>query len=279
MEVVQPQLPTPEPLPEGPALPPVPPPAPRRPSAVRALLGPFIALAFLLFSYGKWALVLLKGTKFLGSGVSMAVSVGAYAIFFGWPFAVGFVALLFVHEMGHALQLRREGISAGAPVFIPFVGAAIAMREMPRDAAAEARVGIAGPILGTAGAVATHGAALALDSPLLLALAWIGYLLNLFNLVPISPLDGGRIAAALSPRLWIIGVVVMIALVVLMPNPVLVLIALLAVLDTWRRWRTRGEQPAYYAVPTHQRVVLGALWIGLLVSLPLLMHASFVPPG
>lgn len=249
-----------------------------RTSLLKAILGPLLFLGLLALKFGKVAFVAIKGVKFFGTAASMLVSIGAYALIFGLPFAVGFVLLLLVHELGHAIQLRREGISAGAPVFIPFLGAAIVMRELPRDAAMEARVGIAGPILGSLGALAVHGAALALDSPLLLALAFTAYFLNLFNLVPISPLDGGRIAAALSPRIWVAGILLMVGLFFLRPNPVLLLIVILGGLDSWRRLRSRSSEAEYYReVSPAFRAGLAAAWIGLVVALVFLMQASHVP--
>ncbi|MCW2962242.1 MAG: peptidase [Thermoleophilia bacterium] len=249
-----------------------------RTSVLRAVLGPVVFIGFLLLKFGKIAFIAVKGLKFFGTAASMLVSIAAYSFIFGWPFAVGFVLLILVHELGHAIQLKREGIDAGMPVFIPFVGAAIAMKELPRDAAMEARVGIAGPILGSLGALAVHGAAIALDSEMLMALAFTGYFLNLFNLVPLSPLDGGRIAAALSPKLWIGGLVLLLGMFLLSPNPVLLLIVILGGFDSWRRLRDRSpEATAYYeAVHPAFRVGLAIAWIGMVVGLVLLMQVSHV---
>lgn len=242
---------------------------------VRRILGPLAILAFVGFKWLKIAFVALKSFKLFGTAVSMLVSIGAYALLWGWRFAAGFVLLIFVHELGHAIQLRREGVRAGLPVFIPFLGAAIVMKEMPRDAAMEARVGIAGPILGTIGALATYVAALQLDSDLLQALAFTGFFLNLFNLVPLSPLDGGRIVAALSPRVWLLGVVLMVGLVLVSPNPVLILIVVLGVLETWGRWKARHANAAYYeAVTTSQRTAIALAYVGLIVALVVLMEVS-----
>lgn len=244
---------------------------------LKAVAGPLLFFGFLAFKFAKVAFVAVKGVKFFGTAASMVISIGAYALLYGLPFAIGFVLLVLVHELGHAIQLRREGVDAGAPVFIPFVGAVIAMREMPRDAAMEARVGIAGPILGSIGGLVVHAAALALDSPMLLALAFTAYFLNLFNLVPISPLDGGRIAAALDPRLWIAGLLLLVGLFFLSPNPMLLLIVLLGGLDSWRRLRTRDEDPEYYGNVTPAfRVGIAVAWFGLVVALVLLMQASHV---
>jgi Zn-dependent protease len=128
----------------------------------------------------------------------MLVSIAAYALIWGWRFAVGFVLLLLVHELGHVIQLRREGIDAGAPMFIPFLGAVVAMKQLPKDAAAEARVGLAGPVLGSAAALVPLGIYAAGGSDLFLALAYVGFLLNLFNLIPIGILDGGSMWRAIK---------------------------------------------------------------------------------
>ena len=133
------------------------------------------------------------------------MSVAAYSLFFGWRFAAGFVVLLFVHEMGHVIALRREGIKASAPMFIPFMGAVITARSLGDNALAEARVGLAGPILGTLGAAPcrrrrAHGSNLLRSrSPTSASSS------NLFNLLPVVPLDGGRAMAAMAPWMWFLG--------------------------------------------------------------------------
>ena len=135
----------------------------------------------------------------------MLVSVAAYSLIWGWKFAVGFVLLIFVHEMGHVLQLRREGIKASAPMFIPFFGAVIWAKSLGENALAEARVGLAGPVLGGLGSAALIPVADATGNDLFTALAFTGFFLNLFNMLPVVPLDGGRAMAALSPAMWFVG--------------------------------------------------------------------------
>ena len=154
-----------------------------------------IALLFAALKLGKLAPAVL----------SMLLSIGAYALLFGWQYAVGFVALILVHEMGHYLAARRRGLDVGLPTFIPFVGAWIQLKDLPHDAETEAYVGVAGPLVGTLGALACFYLARSNHSPLLLALAYSGFFLNLFNLIPLSPFDGGRVTAAISPRLWLVG--------------------------------------------------------------------------
>ena len=126
--------------------------------------------------------------------------------------------LIFVHEMGHVLQLRREGIKASAPMFIPFMGAVITSRSLGDNALAEARVGLAGPVLGTVGAAICLVIGEAANSDFFRALAYIGFFLNLFNLLPIVPLDGGRAMAAMAPWMWFLGFGVLVALASAVPE-------------------------------------------------------------
>ena len=156
--------------------------------------------------------------------------------------------LLLVHEMGHVIQLRREGIEASAPMFIPFLGAAVMAKSLGDDATAEARVGLAGPILGTLGCLALLPLAFG-DRATTSGTRSIftGLFLNLFNLLPVVPLDGGRAMAALSPWMWFVGLFAMVVLTFAFPNPIIILILLLAAYETYRRWKARkagGEEVA-----------------------------------
>ena len=183
-------------------------------AVLRKLGGPLIALGLLLLKFGaklKALLLLLPKLKLFTTSASMLVSIAAYALIWGWKFAVGFVLLLLVHELGHVIQLRREGVEASAPMFIPFLGAVIAAKSMGDDAAAEARVGLAGPILGTIATLVPLGIWLATGEEFWQALAYVGFFLNLLNLLPVLPLDGGRAMAALSPWVWIAGYALIVA--------------------------------------------------------------------
>jgi Zn-dependent protease len=206
----------------------------------------------------------------------MLVSVAAYAWIWGWRFAVGFVLLLLVHELGHVFELRRQGVPASAPLFIPFLGAVVGMRQMPADAWREARVALAGPILGSIGAAGVWALGAALDSDLLVALAFTGFFLNLFNLLPIVPLDGGRAVAAVHPALWGLGLAGLVALAFWHPNPILILILVVGGLELWRRWRERGgaAATAYYRVLPWQRLTAGAVYVGLAALLAVAMTAT-----
>lgn len=239
---------------------------------LRKLAAPLIGLGFLIVKFGG----LLLKLKVVTTGASMLVSVAAYAWIWGLPFAIGFVLLIFVHELGHVLELRRQGVPASAPLFIPFLGAVIGMRELPDDAWKEARVALAGPILGSVGAVACWIAGEATGSELLVGLAFVGFFLNLFNLIPIVPLDGGRAVGALHPVFWFVGLVMMLGLVVLRPNPILVLIVILGGLDLWQRWRARGDNVRYYDLPVRQRATVGVVYLALVAALALAMSATYV---
>jgi Zn-dependent protease len=239
---------------------------------LKKLAAPMVALGFLIVKFGGF---LLK-FKVVTTGASMLVSVAAYAWLWGLPFATGFVVLIFVHELGHVIELRRQGVPASAPLFIPFLGAVIGMKELPEDAWKEARVALAGPILGSVGAAAFWIAGEVMDSELLVALAFIGFLINLFNLIPIVPLDGGRAAAALHPAVWFLGLLMMVGLVVVAPNPLLVIIVIVGALDLWERWRRRKDAGSYYELALWQRVTVGAVYLGLVAVLALAMSASYV---
>lgn len=239
---------------------------------LRKLFAPLVAFVFLIVKFGG---VLLK-LKVVVTAGSMLVSIAAYAWIWGLPFAIGFVLLIFVHELGHVIELRRQGVRASAPLFIPFLGAVIGMKELPDDAWKEARVALAGPILGSVGAAVCWIAGEAADSPLLIALAFVGFFLNLFNLIPIVPLDGGRAVSALHPAFWFVGLVMMVGLVVVSPNPILIIIVVLGGLDLWRRWRERGEAAEYYRLPTWQRATVGVVYLGLAAVLALAMSGTYV---
>ena len=156
----------------------------------------------------KVLLLLLAGLK-LGkvalTGGTMLLSMVAYSFIFGWWYSVGFVLLILFHELGHYAAAKQRNLNVGAPTFIPFVGAWIQLKEQPMDVETEAYVGIAGPVTGTVAAMACYYAAEYTHSQLLLALAYAGFMINLFNLIPISPLDGGRITAIISPEGLVAG--------------------------------------------------------------------------
>ena len=255
------------------------PPDEQRPWWRRSLSLLFVAGALAL-KFGKPVLLLLPKAKVLTTSATMLVSIAAYSLFWGWRFALGFVLLLFVHEMGHVIQLRREGIEASAPMFIPFLGAAVMAKSLGDNATAEARVGLAGPILGTLGCLALLPVAFATGDDFWYALVFTGLFLNLFNLLPVVPLDGGRAMAALSPWMWFLGLFAMALLAFAYPNPIIILILLLAAFETHRRWKARrsGDDAvnAYYRVKPAHRLIIGAVYLGLIVVCVVGMGLTFV---
>jgi Zn-dependent protease len=209
-------------------------------------------------------LALLKLGTLLPAVATMLLSMAVYGSIFGWWYAVGFVGLIAIHEMGHFVAARHRGLNVGLPTFIPFVGAWIELKELPHDAETEAYVGIAGPLVGSVGALGCFYLARSTGSSLLLALAYSGFFLNLFNLIPLSPFDGGRVTAAISPRLWLLGAPLLVALFFYSPSPLLIVMAILALPSVMKAWRGIGstEQP-YYTVSAETRLSYAALYFGL----------------
>lgn len=243
-------------------------------------LGALLIPLALLVSKGKGlflALIKVKAVTTLGT---MFISIAAYALAFGWPFAVGFVLLLLIHEMGHVIQLRREGIEASAPVFIPFVGAAIAVKSLGKDAAAEARFGLAGPILGTAGTLVPLAIWLATGSDLWRALTYIGFFINLINLLPVLPLDGGRAMAVLGPYVWIAGILVAVAATVIFLGPfMLFFVLLLGGPELYYRFKDRHSEESreFHSVPTRTKVAVAGVYLSLAALLIVGVAETYVP--
>ena len=222
------------------------------------------------------ALTKIKAVTTLGT---MFISIVAYGLAFGWPFAVGFVLLLFVHEMGHVIQLRREGVDASAPIFIPFVGALIAAKSLGENAAAEARVGLAGPILGTAGTLIPLAIWLASGSDLWRALAYVGFFINLINLLPVLPLDGGRAMAVLGPMVWLAGILIAVAATVIFLGPFMLLfVLLLGGPELYHRFKNRHseESRAFHSVPTRTKLAVAAVYLSLAALLILGAAETYV---
>jgi Zn-dependent protease len=226
------------------------------------------ALLLILLSGLKWG-------KLATSGGSMLLSLVVYATIWGWRYATGFIALLFAHEMGHYVAARQRGLKVGAPAFIPFVGAWIALEDQPVDVETEAYVALAGPVVGTIAALAVYLWARSEDSGLLLAIAYSGLFLNLFNLLPISPLDGGRVTAVLSPRVWFLGVPILLALLLYRPSPMLVIVVIIAVPQLLKAWRYDAKAPenvAYYGVPLQTKLEYGVSYLALAAILAIMTY-------
>jgi Zn-dependent protease len=238
----------------------------------------FAKLKFLIFPILKFLPAILK------TGGTMILSIGVYALVFGWWFALGFVLLIFVHECGHLIVAKKLGLKVGAPMFIPFMGAFIALKDAPPNAWVEAWVGIGGPILGAVGSLVCYGIYLATNNPFFSALAHVGFLLNLFNLAPVGFLDGGRIVTALSPWLWIVGFVIMCLMAVAQfsaghVNFVLVYVLIFSLPRLFSLFRQKTEaERRYFEVTPVQRLTMGSMYFGLIALLVLGMHISYIAP-
>lgn len=208
----------------------------------------------------------LKLSKLLFSAGSMVLALAVYASLYGWPYAAGFIFMLLVHEMGHYLVARQHGLNVGLPTFIPFVGAWIELKEQPMNVQVEAKVAYAGPFAGSLAAFAAYFWARENGSQLMLAVAYSGFLLNLFNLLPVSPLDGGRIVAIVSPRIWLLGVPMLAAVAYFRPSPMLLVIGIVALPQLVKAWKFDPKAPenqAYYDVKPGERIEYAALYLCL----------------
>jgi Zn-dependent protease len=219
--------------------------------------------------------------KFGWLGFSAIFSVAVYSLIFGWPFAIGLVVMLFIHEMGHAIVMKLKGIPIGGMIFIPLLGAAVIMRQMPKNARDEAEVGIAGPVAGAVAAMVCLAMAQINPGTIWAPLAYFGFFINLFNLIPIVPFDGGRVLAAIDRRIWIVGFIGLVAFQIwswLNGNHslFLLLFVVLAASQLWSRRKVPNtpEARAYYDVPIGERIVLGLAYFGLAAVLVLGMTIS-----
>jgi Zn-dependent protease len=241
-----------------------------RPSASKGWWGWVVAAGGFILLKLKTVLALLKGVfiifkfgKFLTTGLSMLLMIVSYTYIYGWKYALGIVVLLFVHELGHLYCARRLGLATSLPLFIPFVGALIQMKEEPKDAKTEAIIGIGGPLLGVVGAFTCLLAARQFSSPLFYALAYFGFVITIFNLIPAHPLDGGRIVGAISPAIWLVGIPMIIGLSLYFFNPIAILISLLAIGKAWKVWKDRDNP--YYQTDTKFRALIGLSYFTLFV--------------
>jgi Zn-dependent protease len=203
------------------------------------------------------ALKLATMAKFALTALSMLAMVWVEAARSGLWFGVGFVLLLLIHELGHGFAIKRAGLEAGWPVFVPFFGAMIALRGKPRNRDVEATIAFAGPLAGTAASLVVAALGLWTRSRLDLALAYTGFFLNLFNLVPLPPLDGGRVATVFSPKAWVLGAILLGAMFFATGAPQLLVIGLFALLR--RRAPSDDDQPT----PDSVRSAWTARYFGL----------------
>src|SRR5713101_69461 len=231
--------------------------------------GGLLAALAAAWAYGKYALLFLFKFKAFGTLISLLVSFGGYALFWGWSFAAALIVMIFVHEMGHVIEIRRQGMQATAPIFIPFLGAAIFQRSHPTDALKQAQIGIAGPIAGTIGASAAFFLYLSTHWEVFLLAALIGFYLNLFNLIPVWQLDGAWVLAPVSKWFQVAGYAVIAVGALFFHfflSPIILIIAVLGIPSLIARFRN-AEDPYYTSVPARARWAMGAAWLALVIYL------------
>src|SRR5947208_4430419 len=248
-------------------------PPPETTGKIKKALGPIAVAGIIILKFLakiKFILPIL-----LKTGGSMLVTIGVYAMVWGWKFAVGFVLLIMLHECGHLIVAKKFGLKVSAPMFIPFVGAFILLKEAPRNAWMEACVGIGGPMFGSLAALLCHAAGILFGAPLLIALAWSGYFLNLFNLAPVGMLDGGRIVTALSPWLWLPGFAALLWFGWKFPNFIVWLMVIASLPRIYSLFRRRTEdERRYFEVTPSQRWTMSILYFGLIAVLLFGMHVA-----
>ncbi len=219
---------------------------------------------------GKFGLLLLKSLKTVGS---MFLMIWIYSWAFGWPFAAGFVFLIFVHEMGHVIAAKWLGIPVSAPVFIPFMGAAIMMKQNPRDAWTEAWMAYGGPLAGCIGSWICWYAAIRFHTTWLMAVASASFVINLFNMIPVPPLDGGRICAAVSPWFWLIGLLLLGAAILYFHAISSIFIIIIVLIVAFPRMKQTlfstptEEMRRYYSTHISNRLIMALMYVGLIAAL------------
>jgi Zn-dependent protease len=230
----------------------------------RGLLGGLAALLLGALAYGKYAILLVFKVPALATLGSALVSVAAYSLWGGPWFAVGLVLMIFIHEMGHVVEIRRQGMVATAPIFIPFIGAAIFQRSHAQSPMKQALIGIAGPIAGTVGATAALVLYGSTHWTVLLGWAYLGFLINLFNMIPFGMLDGGWILAPVSKWIQVAGLGVLVYLFATNQiSSLVIIIVILGLPVVWQRFRNRALDAYLTSEPAPQRYLMGAAWLGL----------------
>lgn len=229
------------------------------------------AIAFIVFDYMRGLAVNpFEGfglTQFAVAGASMALSIAAYATKAPLPLVVGFAVIILIHEVGHAVVIRAKGLRAGMMVFIPFIGGAVTIKDQPRSAYDDAQIGLAGPIAGTFASLIVLQMYKWTNAPTYLAIAAAGFAVNLLNLLPIGMLDGGRISAAVTKWMWVLGGAALIYKVAKQPNPLMLVVLLLVAFQVYASIQREKDDKAFYEVTVSQRTAIAVTYFFLVVFL------------
>jgi len=256
---------------------------PRKKFIPRVLSGAAVAIGVVLLKL-KGLVAALLVNPFEGFGVaqyaiaggSMLVTVGAY-IWQRQPLGlvIGFVLITFIHEVGHAVVIRAKGLRAGFMVFIPFVGGAVTLKDQPRSAYDDAQIGLAGPFFGTAASLVALQIFKWNANPLYLVIAFAGFILNLINLVPLGMLDGGRISAAVTKWMWVFGGGVLVYQTIKRPNPLMIVILVLAVFQVYASIVREKDDAKFYDVTLGQRAAIAVFYFALVAFLSHQAYRAF----
>ncbi len=253
-------------------------------SKLKKTLGPLGLVIILILKFGsKLKFLVLPLIKFfpilLKTGGTMVITIWAYSILWGWKFAAGFVILILIHEFGHLIAAKIFKLDVGWPVFIPFMGAVIALKEAPKHAWVEFWVAAGGPILGGFAALICHRIYIATGDPFFAALAYTGYFLNLFNLMPTGFLDGGRMVTALSPWLWVVGIIIAGAFAIYRPSFIIFLILIFSLPRLISLFRKKSDvEKRFFEVSPFQRGTAALVYFGLILALGTGMLNTMVEP-
>lgn len=228
-------------------------------------------LLFLIVAKFKWIFVNpFEGFSLASLAVtagSMALTIVAYVLKTGWwGFVIGFVLITLVHEIGHALMMRKKGLEVGAMLFIPFLGGAVTPKQQPSNAFDDAQIGIAGPVAGTVASLVVLGIFNSTGDPLYLVVAYAGFIINLLNLLPVGVLDGGRISAAVTKWMWVLGGAILFYMMVRWKSPLLLLVLLVALFQVYKAI-TEERNDVFYELTTAQRVSVAAAYFSLVLFL------------
>lgn len=234
-------------------------------AVILAVLAKFKFAIFFIFAKLKFILIALKLGKFTSTLISMLFMIVIYAQMYGLAYGLGFVLLIFAHEMGHYIVAKRSSIDVSGPVFIPFLGAFISMKDQPRDAETEAKTAAGGPILGSLAALLCVGIYMITEDNLFLALAYTGFIINLFNLIPVHPLDGGRIVTAISPKIWLIGIPLLLFMSIKFFNPIIIIFLIMGCVQAYKQWKEPNAD--YYNTSIYTKILYSLIYFGLMAIL------------
>jgi Zn-dependent protease len=203
-----------------------------------------LALKYKAFIFGAFSA--LKGLSFLKAFSifkgfsSLFISLGLYTAIYGWKFAITLILLLYIHEMGHYLYMKKEGLHPDAPVFVPFLGAYVAMKNLPDNKATHAWVGYSGPFVGGMAAAAFYYIGLQTDNDFLVAAASLGFFLNLLQLLPVKPFDGGFVVECVSKWFLIPGTLLLIAVTIYLHSFLLMILCAFSIYRVYKLFKEEG---------------------------------------